>query len=43
MSPPPDFCPPLDPSFKRKLTILVVFSYAILAAVFCLGVFAPVG
>jgi hypothetical protein len=28
---------------KRKLTALVLASYAVLAAVFCVGVFAPLG
>jgi hypothetical protein len=28
---------------KRKLTKLVLASYAVLAAVFCVGVFAPLG
>ncbi|MGH8021263.1 MAG: hypothetical protein ACREIA_23880 [Opitutaceae bacterium] len=43
MTPPPDYCPPIDENFKRKLTALVAVSYTILGAVFCMGVMAPLG
>ncbi|BET68839.1 hypothetical protein ASA1KI_37570 [Opitutales bacterium ASA1] len=42
-TPSPSYCPPIDARMKRKLTALVVASYAVLATVFCVGVFAPLG